>query len=144
MNQDKKSFTKAAGVAEIAAAAQKLPACPPLVSGLLDEGSLLDQAVADLAQRTLPDGKRFNTAGLWQAWVDRLNGDLSWDGRQETFPRDQVTFDKPGVLPHRLVELWGDQPWCAAVSRLADHVVSLRRLAENRRWVWSGLAFAEF
>ena len=111
VNQVKKSFNKPTDVAAIAAAAQKLPAVPPIVSSLLDEGSLLDQAVADLVERTLPDGKRFNTADLWQAWVDRLTSDLAWDGRPKTFPRDQISFDKQNVLPHRLVELWGDQPW---------------------------------
>lgn len=111
VNQNKKSFSQATGVAEIAAAAQKLPACPPIVNSLVDEASLMDQAVADLAERTLPDGKQFNTADSWQGWVDRLTNDLTWDGQRETFPKDPVTFDKQDVQPHRLVELWGDQPW---------------------------------
>lgn len=107
--KDKKSFTNAAGVAEIAAAAQKhLPACPPILSSVVDEGSIVEQAVTDLAART---GKNLDTVGLWQTWVDRLVNDLTWDGKRETFPHDQVTFDKPGVEPYRIVELWGQQPW---------------------------------
>lgn len=110
--QDRKSFSTSTGVAEIAAAAQKhLPACPQILSNLVDEGSVIEQAIADLAERTLPAGKRFDTVDQWQAWVDRLVNDLTWDGKRETFPRDQVTFDKQGIQPHRLVELWGQQPW---------------------------------
>lgn len=110
--KDKKSFTKATGVAEIAAAAQKqLPSCPQILTRLVDEGSILEQATADLADRTLPAGKRFDTVDLWRTWVDRLVNDLTWDGKRETFPRDQVTFDKQAVKPYHLVELWGRQPW---------------------------------
>ncbi|HEY0729365.1 MAG TPA: hypothetical protein VGD38_14900, partial [Pyrinomonadaceae bacterium] len=110
--KDKKSFTKANGVAEIAAAAQKhLPACPQILSSLVDEGSIVEQAIADLTERTLPAGKKFDTAELWQTWVHRLVHDLTWDGDNESFPHDQVTFDKQGIRPFRLVELWGRQPW---------------------------------
>lgn len=110
--KDKRSFSKAATVAEIAAAAQQhLPACPQILSNLLDEGSMVEQAIADLASRSLPDGMRFDTADEWQTWVDRLVNDLSWNGKRETFPHDQVTFDKPEVKPQQLVELWGRQPW---------------------------------
>ena len=110
--KDKKSFSKATSVAEIAAnALQHLPACPQILSSLLDEGSIIEQAIVDLADRTLPAGKRFDTADTWQAWVDRLTNDLTWDGQAKTFPADQVTFDKPEVKPHHLVELWGRQPW---------------------------------
>lgn len=110
--KDKNSFSKATGVAEIAAAAQQhLPACPQILSSLTDEASIVEQAIADLANRTLPDGKRFDTADTWASWVNRLVNDLTWDGKRETFPRDQVSFDKPEVQPHHLVELWGRQPW---------------------------------
>ena len=112
VDQTKKSFNKAALVNEIAAKAQQhLPACPQILSKLVDEGSIVEQAIADLASRSLPDGKRFDTADTWQAWVDRLVNDLTWDGKRETFPRDQVSFDKPEIRPVRLVELWGQQPW---------------------------------
>jgi hypothetical protein len=110
--QNKKTFNPSAGVAEIAAAAQQhLPACPPVVGSLLNEGSVVEQAIADLSDRTLPDGKQFHTTDSWQTWVTRLAGDLTWDGKAETFPHDQVTFDKQGVQPQQLVELWGQQPW---------------------------------
>jgi hypothetical protein len=110
--KDKKPFTHPNGVAEIAAAGQKhLPSCPPILGKLLDEGSIVEQAVTDLVERTLPAGKRFDTADLWQTWVDRLVNDLTWDGKPETFPHDQLTFDKQNVQPHQLVELWGQQPW---------------------------------
>ncbi|HEU4713013.1 MAG TPA: hypothetical protein VFS76_15695 [Pyrinomonadaceae bacterium] len=112
VDRNKNSFSKPAGVAEIAAAAQQhLPACPPILGKLVDEGSIVEQAVTDLAQRTLPGGKRFDTVDDWQGWVDQLEHDLTWDGKPENYPRHQVTFDKPGVKPHSLVELWGQQPW---------------------------------
>lgn len=110
--KDKKSFTKSTSVSEIAAAAQKhLPSCPQILTSVLNEGSLIEQAIADLTERTLPAGKRFDTADSWQTWVNRLGNDLTWDGNNESFPHDQVTFDKQGIRPYRLVELWGRQPW---------------------------------
>jgi len=112
---DEKSFIQASGVAEIAAAAQqRLPSCPAILSKLLDEGSIVEQAIADLAQRALPASEPLRDAGEWEAWVERLINDLTWDGRPETFPRDQVTFITPAafeIAPHRLAELWGRQPW---------------------------------
>ncbi|HEU4769132.1 MAG TPA: hypothetical protein VFS77_17240, partial [Pyrinomonadaceae bacterium] len=112
VDRNKNSFSKATGVAEIAAAAQQhLPACPQILGKLLDEGSVIEQAITDVAQRSLPPEKQFSTADSWQAWVDRLVNDLTWDGKPETYPRDQVTLDKPGVKPERLAELWVQQPW---------------------------------
>ena len=112
VDQKKTPFNKAVGVAEIAAAAQQhLPACPQLLGKLVDEGSIVEQAIADLTQRTLPAGKKFDTVDLWQTWVDRLVKDLTWDGKRETFPKDSVSFDKPGVKPARLAALWEQQPW---------------------------------
>lgn len=111
VDRTKNSFSKATGVAEIAAAAQKLPACPQVLSSLLDEGSICEQAIVDLAARSLPAGKKFDTADDWQTWVDRLVNDLTWDGKPEHFPHDPVSVNKPGVKTHQLVELWGQQPW---------------------------------
>lgn len=111
VDRTKSTFTKATGVAEIAAAAQKLPASPQIVSSLLDEGSIVEQAIVDLAARSLPAGKKFDTADAWQTWVERLVNDLTWDGDPENFPRDPVSVNKPGVKPYHLVELWGQQPW---------------------------------
>lgn len=114
-NQDTKTFNQPFGVAEIAAAAkQHLPACPTIVGALLDEGSIVEQAINDLVARSLPERKQFDTADDWQSWVDRLTNDLTWDGKRETFPTDRVSFGKPGALdikPQRVVELWGRQPW---------------------------------
>lgn len=110
-----KSFDKPAGVSEIAATAQKhLPSCPAVLTALLNEVSIVEQATTDLASRTLPDGKRFDDAGSWRNWTTQLDHDLTWDGDPKTFPQDQVTFGNPGALrirPHRLVDLWEEQPW---------------------------------
>jgi hypothetical protein len=111
-HENRTSFNKATGVAEIAAAAQKhLPACPEIVGSLVAEGSIVEQAVTNLADRTLPAGKRFDTTRLWQDWVNRLDFDLTWDGKGNRSPSDAVKFDKPSVRPTQLVELWGRQPW---------------------------------
>ncbi len=112
VDQKKTLFNKGVCVAEIAAAAQQhLPACPQLLGKLVDEGSIVEQAIADLAQRTLPAGKKFDTVDLWQAWVEQLVKALIWDGKRETFPGASVSFDKPGVKPERLAALWEQQPW---------------------------------
>lgn len=112
VDKKKISFNKPAGVAEIAAAAQQhLPACPPVLAQLLDEGSIVEQAIADLAQRTLPAGNKFDTVDLWQAWLARLVNDLTWNGKPETFPEDSISFDKPGVKAEQLAALWEQQPW---------------------------------
>src|ERR1043165_8495243 len=111
VDQQKSQF-KAAGVAEISAAAQQhLPACPQILGQLVDESSVVEQAIADLTQRTLPAGKKFDTVDLWQKWLERLVNDLTWNGKSETFPKDSVSFDKPGVKPDRLAALWEQQPW---------------------------------
>jgi hypothetical protein len=115
VDQDPKQFNVAAGVAEIAAAAQKhLPACPQILTGLLKEASLVEQAIGDLAARTLPPVKEFADTGEWRRWTERLVNDLEWDGDPESYPADQVNFGQPNALnirPHRLAELWIEQPW---------------------------------
>lgn len=116
VGQDTKPFQTAAGVSEIAAAAQQLPACPEILRGLLDEASIVQQAIRDLAERSLTryEGKRFATEALWKQWTDELVNDITWDGDPDSFPKDQIKFGKPNVLnirAHRLVDLWGQQPW---------------------------------
>lgn len=115
VNKERKSFDTPAGVSEIAAAAQKhLPSCPSVLLALLNEGSIVEQAINDLASRTLPDGKQFDDADSWRKWTDQLDHDLTWDGDPKKFPHDEVNFGKSGALnirPHRLADLWGEQPW---------------------------------
>jgi hypothetical protein len=115
VKEDQKAFSQGSGVAEIAAAAQqRLPSCPPTLSKLLDEGSIVEQAIADLAQRSLSATAPLRDASEWETWVERLVNDLTWDGKPETFPRDQITFTTPAALdipPYRLAELWKKQPW---------------------------------
>jgi hypothetical protein len=115
VNKNSRMFTTAAGVVEIAASAMNnLPRCPGIVSPLLNEASIVEQAVKDLADRTLPDSKLFADADSWQRWTRRLIGDLTWDGKHETFPDDLIKFGKTGALNiagHRLADLWAEQPW---------------------------------
>ncbi len=115
VKKERKSFDTPAGVAEIAAAAQKhLPSCPTVLTALLNEGSIVEQAIADLASRTLPDGKRFDDADTWRLWTQQLDHDLTWDGNLKSFPQNEVNFGKPGALnirAYRLADLWEEQPW---------------------------------
>ncbi|HKU72334.1 MAG TPA: hypothetical protein VJR02_00305 [Pyrinomonadaceae bacterium] len=114
VKKERKSFAAPSGVAEIATAAQKLPSCPAVLTALLNEGSIVEQAIADLTSRTLPEAKRFDDADSWRGWTQQLDHDLTWDGDQKKFPHDEVNFGKPGALnirAHRLVDLWEEQPW---------------------------------
>ncbi|HEX6716020.1 MAG TPA: hypothetical protein VF088_02850 [Pyrinomonadaceae bacterium] len=112
--KETKTFDTAAGVANIAAAATKhLPACPEVVPALLDEGSIIEQAIHDLATRSLP-AKLFDDQGEWRKWTQRLEHDLTWDGDLGKFPLDEVKFGKPNALnirAHRLADPWIEQPW---------------------------------
>jgi hypothetical protein len=69
--KETQTFNTAAGVADIAAAATKyLPACPDVVPALLDEASIVEQAIYDLASRSLPATRLFDDE------PDRRAGDL--------------------------------------------------------------------
>lgn len=113
--KEPKTFNTASGVADIAAAAKKyLPACPEVLPALLDEGSIVDQAINDLAARTLPASRLFEDEAKWRGWTQRLDHDLTWDGDLRKFPLDELKFGKPNALnirAHRLVDLWVEQPW---------------------------------
>src|ERR1051326_3409834 len=108
-------FNAPAGVNEIAAAAQQhLPAAPETLTGLLNEASIVEQAIRDLTERTLPTIKEFTDAKEWHGWTDKLDHDLTWDGDPGAIPFHQIVFGKPGDLkirPFRLAELWAEQPW---------------------------------
>jgi hypothetical protein len=103
------------GVAEIAAAAQKhLPAAPDVLTGLLNEASIVEQAIRDLATRTVKDSQGFRDAGEWEQWTTQLVNDMTWDGDTESVPHDKINFGKKDafdIRPHRLADLWVQQPW---------------------------------
>lgn len=115
VNQKSNPFKTPAGVAEIAAAAKDhLPACPGIMSELLNEASIVEQAVRDLAQRAMQDKKPFEDAAKWKQWTQRLVDDLTWDGESDSVPFDKITFTRPGApntRPDRLAEMWVEQPW---------------------------------
>ncbi len=113
VGQTTKPFSTPAGVSEIAIAAQKLPACPEIVNALLDEASIVQQAIRDLAERSLP-AKPFATEADWRNWTGQLVHDMTWDGDLDNFPTDQIKFGKPNDLnirPFRLADVWAQQPW---------------------------------
>jgi hypothetical protein len=104
-----------AGVAEIATAAQQhLPAAPDVLTAMLNEASIVEQAIVDLTKRTLKDDEGFADAEKWQQWTTQLVHDVTWDGDSNSAPADHINFGKPGALDiraHRLVDLWVQQPW---------------------------------
>ena len=107
------TFNTPEGTADIATAAQKLPACPPILNGLLNEASLVEQAIRHLADKTFQAKGSFADAAAWTAWTDQLVHDLAWDGDLNNFPHDQITFEPEAanIRAYRLAELWVRQPW---------------------------------
>lgn len=110
-----REFGAPEGVAEIGAAARRhLPACPDILTDLLNESSIVEQALRDLAERTLPAEKDFKDARSWRRWAEQLDHDLTWDGDPDAIPFHEIDFGRPGawdIRPHRLAELWTEQPW---------------------------------
>ena len=108
-------FSGAANVQPLAALAHThFAARGGILKQMLEEASIVEQAIADLAARSLPQEKRFFADSPWRTWIKRLNHDLSWSGDPKDLPLDSIRFGKPGALdvpPHRLAELWGQQPW---------------------------------
>ncbi|MGA9768048.1 MAG: hypothetical protein WBV94_03345 [Blastocatellia bacterium] len=107
-----KPFSLAAGVTQQIATAVRTHFAEhyEILTRLLEEASIVEQAITDLAARTLPADKRFDSANSWRKWTGRLFKDLTGDNQAE----DQVRFGNQGDLnmpPYRLVELWGQQPW---------------------------------
>ena len=104
-------FNPAASVNEIAAAMKHFAPRADVLTSLINEASLVEQAVAHLAEQTLPlNHKQFFSARDWNKWVDRLVKDLE---RKPDF-EDQIRFrTRTGdeILPDRLVDLWERQPW---------------------------------
>ena len=82
------------------------------LSRLITEGSIIEQAVGDLVERTLKAEGQFSSADEWRAWTNRINEDLAPDDRVQ--PRDQMKFtnrDRSTVAPHLWVDFWERQPW---------------------------------
>lgn len=115
VNQKSNLFKAPAGVVEIAtAASDHLPACPGILKELLNEASIVEQAIRDLAERALQADKPFRDAGKWKEWTKQLVDDLTWDEDPNSVPFDKITFTRPGApntRPDRLVEMWVEQPW---------------------------------
>lgn len=103
------------GVTEIASAAQQhLPAAPDVLTAMLNEASVVEQAIHDLTKKTLTEDRGFRDVEKWEQWTAQLVNDVTWDGDAESAPRDHINFGKPGafdIRAHRLVDLWVQQPW---------------------------------
>ncbi len=115
---DKKTFDTASGITAIASSVQKhFGERSETLTSLLKEGSLVEQAISDLAYRSyesLPPDDRVFDEDRWQKWTKRLVDDLNLGDQSNNRPTDRIVFGKPGVLniqPHRLAELWVQQPW---------------------------------
>ena len=110
----RKLFSAADNVTNITNLVKTRLAAGDVLARLLNEASLVEQAISHLAAATLPAEKKFFTAVEWRAWNKRLAEDLTWDGNPDALPREQVRFGKRPELdvpPHRLAELWEQQPW---------------------------------
>ncbi len=102
------------GTSELDTALHHFAPRSDLLRSLVNEASLVEQAISNLVERTLPPDKRFTTAQAWQDWLQRLTTPLKWDGKHETTPKHQVHFRTPAgaeIRPYRLAELWLRQPW---------------------------------
>ena len=103
------SFSISAGVNEIAGAMKNFAPRAEVLVNLMNEASLVEQSVADLATRTLRTDKDL-TAAEWNRWVERLVKDLERKPDLE----DQIRFRTASgveISPERLVDLWERQPW---------------------------------
>jgi len=110
--KDPKKFSTPENVAAIATSAMRyLPACPPILNGLLNEASIVEQAIRNLVERTTT--RIFRDNDEWTAWTERLVRDLTWSGETSSMPFDHVTFEPEAarIRPYRLVDLWVKQPW---------------------------------
>ena len=111
---DPTTFSTPTGVADIATAAQKhLPSCPAILSGLLNEASIVEQSIRYLVDKTAAPKKPFRDVKSWSQWTAQLVNDLTWDGDIDSYPADKVTFGPEAsiIRPHRLADLWVQQPW---------------------------------
>ncbi len=109
-----KSFSTAEGVTNITSLIRTHLAPGDVLARLLNEASLVEQAISHLAVATLPPQNKFSIAVEWRAWIKHLADALAWDGDTNALPRHQIRFGKRPELdmpPHRLAELWGQQPW---------------------------------
>lgn len=103
------------GVTQLAASVQRLSAGrDEILKRLLEEASIIEQAVSDLVARSLTTDEPLTSAGSWRAWTERLVKDLTSGGDPKDLPCDQISFGQPDALnvsPSMLAELWVRQPW---------------------------------
>ncbi|MDT5271219.1 MAG: hypothetical protein QOH49_3405 [Acidobacteriota bacterium] len=104
-----------AGVRQLTVTVQKQFAeRDEILKSMLEEASVVEQAISDLVTRTLTTESPLSSAGEWRAWTQRLVKDLTSDFNPKDLPRDQIKFGKPNTLdvpPSLLAELWVRQPW---------------------------------
>ncbi|MET0646943.1 MAG: hypothetical protein ABW208_10010 [Pyrinomonadaceae bacterium] len=115
VEKDPKKFDAADGVTQIAASVKNLSTGrDDILSSVLKEADLVEQAVSDLVARSLLTEPFISSADQWGAWTERLVKTLTWDGKLTDLPRDRVHVGSPTNLkarPNLLAELWVRQPW---------------------------------
>jgi hypothetical protein len=114
VNRSPSSFRSAAAVNQIAGLAKtNFEPRAQVLARLLEESSLVEQAISDLVKRTLPPEKRFFNALSWRDWTARLARDLTADAGSKPLPLDHVRFSAGSsrIHPKHLVTLWSQQPW---------------------------------
>lgn len=91
VSEDTRSFGTASGISEVAAALQKhFSQNSEILASLLNEGSIVEQAITDLAQRSLPPAKQFNSESAWHEWTERLRKDLTLRDDPNALPTDHI------------------------------------------------------
>jgi hypothetical protein len=115
VNGDSKQIRDAAGITQTSAVIRTLFASrAQILTRLLEEASIVEQAISNLVERTHAAEKRFFSEKVWQEWTNGLVKVITWDGKPESKPPNQIqlrTARTANVLPHHLAELWGQQPW---------------------------------
>ncbi|HEU4391418.1 MAG TPA: hypothetical protein VFV34_26700, partial [Blastocatellia bacterium] len=114
VNQSSNSFRSADSVGQIAAALKtSFAQRAPTLTRLLEEASVLEQAISDLVDRTLRTEKRPFSLDEWRAWSNRLIQDIALDPESQPPPVDRIRLKSGSsqISPNRLVEMWSQQPW---------------------------------
>ena len=110
-----KKVSAPVGVSQVNAAVQThFSSQSETLKRLVEEASLVEQAVSDLVERTLATEVRRSSADDWRRWTNRLVYDITWVDNRKPLPTDKINLTDAGaarVWPHRLADLWVRQPW---------------------------------
>ena len=112
VNRVPRRFDAAVGVTQLADSvrAQFAPR-DEILTRLIGEASLVEQAVSDLVARSLLKESPLSDDRKWRKWTEGLVKDFTWDARSEDRRIRFGAANAPDVPPSMLAELWVRQPW---------------------------------